>query len=425
MLCASLVLSFSAELHRFMSLPDGSLNSKDPAARVSPDSLAMIERLIAFDTTSRNSNLELIHDVKDYLAGHGVDAQLSFDQTGEKANLYATIGPTDRGGIALSGHSDVVPVDGQHWTSDPWRARQEDRRLYGRGSCDMKGFIGVVLAAVPSFLEAELQIPIHICLSFDEEVDCGGAKRLMTFLQTQEVKPRACVIGEPTEMQVVTAHKGGVGYRCDVRGFECHSSLAPQGVNAVQAAARLIAFLDEMARLKATDGPFDPDYDVPHTTIQAGIIQGGTALNIVPKDCSFEFEFRNLPNDDVSDLFSQVSNFAKTHLEPAMKAISEDCGFSWQELCHYPAFSLAEDSDLVTLVKNCAQANATTKVAFSTEAGCFQGENIATIICGPGSIAQAHKPDEFITLDQLAACEAFMGRLIAQLTDDGIRHLKF
>ncbi|WP_282608038.1 acetylornithine deacetylase [Pelagibius sp. Alg239-R121] len=394
-------------------------------ARVTAGSVAMIERLVGFDTTSRNSNLELIHDVETYLSKLGVSSQLSFDDSGKKANLYATVGPAGRGGIALSGHSDVVPVDGQNWSSDPWTVRHDNSRLYGRGTCDMKGFIAVALSHVPRFLEADLQIPIHLCLSFDEEVDCGGAKRLMTFLQSQDVVPLACVIGEPTEMQVVTAHKGGIGYRCDVRGLECHSSLAPQGVNAVQAAARMIAQLDEMARRRAVDGPFDYDYDVPHTTIQAGVIQGGTALNIVPKDCSFEFEFRNLPDDDISGLFAEVTDFARTRIEPDMKAIEEACGFSWQELCHYPAFSLAEDSDLVTLVKSCAQANATTKVAFSTEAGCFQSQGIATIICGPGSIAQAHKPDEFITLEQLGACEAFMGRLIERLSNPGIRDLNF
>lgn len=383
----------------------------------------MLERLIAFDTTSRNSNLDLIEDVREYLAGHGVDSQLSFDESGDKANLYATIGPKDRGGIALSGHSDVVPVDGQDWSSDPWQARIENGRLYGRGSCDMKGFIGVVLASVPKFLAADLQIPIHICLSFDEEVDCGGAKRLMSFLQDQDVQPRACIIGEPTEMQVVTGHKGGVGYRCDVRGLECHSSLAPHGVNAVQAAARLIAYLDEMARRNAANGPFDYDYDVPYTTIQAGLVQGGTALNIVPKDCSFEFEFRNLPQDDISALFQEVEAYARSQIEPDMKAIHEACGFDLQQLCYYPAFSLAEDSNLVTLVKNCAQANATAKVAFSTEAGFFQDQGIATIICGPGSVAQAHKPDEFIALDQLAACEAFLTRLVTQMSDRSIREM--
>lgn len=407
-----------------MSLPDPPLASATPAAQVSAQGLAMLERLIAFDTTSRNSNLDLIEDVKAYLAGHGVESQLSFDDAGEKANLYATIGPSDLGGIALSGHSDVVPVDGQDWSADPWRARVESGRLYGRGSCDMKGFIGMVLAAVPRFVAADLQIPIHICLSFDEEVDCGGAKRLMEFLQQQPVQPRACIIGEPTEMQVVTGHKGGVGYRCDVRGFECHSSLAPHGVNAVQAAARLITHLEEMARRKAVEGPFDHDYDVPYTTIQTGVIQGGTALNIVPKDCSFEFEFRNLPQDDIAQLFSEVEAHARTQIEPAMKAVKGDCGFAWDELCHYPAFTLPEDSELVTLAKTCARANATTKVAFSTEAGCFQGQGIPTIICGPGSVAQAHKPDEFVSLQQLAACEAFLERLIAQLSQRGIREMK-
>lgn len=385
----------------------------------------MLERLVAFDTTSRNSNLALIHDVRDYLSDLGVSSQLSFDESGQKANLYATIGPTDRGGIALSGHSDVVPVDGQDWSSDPWSLRRSNERLYGRGTCDMKGFLAVALAKVPRFLEADLKLPIHLCLSFDEEVDCGGVKRLMTFLQSQDVTPKACVIGEPTDMQVVTAHKGGVGYRCDVQGMECHSSLAPHGVNAVQAAAHVIARLDDMARRKATEGPFDHDYDVPHTTVQVGLVQGGSALNIVPKDCSFEFEVRNIPQDDPTVLLKEIQDYARIRLEPGMKAIDPDSGFSWQEFCDYPALSLAEDSDLVTLTKNCAEAYATTKVAFCTEAGFFQRHGIATIVCGPGSIAQAHKPDEYISLEQLAACEAFMERLTQRLSDENIRTLAF
>lgn len=385
----------------------------------------MLERLMAFDTTSRNSNLALIHDVRDYLASHGVSSQLSFDESGEKANLYATIGPGDRGGIALSGHSDVVPVDGQDWTSDPWTLTQDEERLYGRGTCDMKGFIAVTLAQVPKFLEADLQIPIHLCLSFDEEVDCGGVKRLMAFLEPQDILPRACIIGEPTEMQVVTAHKGGIGYRCDVQGIECHSSLAPQGVNAVQAAAHVIGRLDNMARRKASEGPFDHDFDVPHTTIQVGFVQGGTALNIVPKDCSFDFEVRSIPQDNPQALFDEIQDYARAEIEPAMKAIAPECGFSWQAFCDYPALSIAEDSDLVTLVKNSAEANGTTKVAFCTEAGFFQRQGIATIVCGPGSIAQAHKPDEFISREQLVACEAFMERLTMRLSDKNIHNLNF
>lgn len=385
----------------------------------------MLERLVGFDTTSRNSNLDLIQMVRDYLSDHGVTSQLSFDENGRKANLYATIGPEDRGGIVLSGHSDVVPVDGQSWSSDPWKLTPKGDLLYGRGTCDMKGFLAVALARVPKFLSADLQLPIHLCLSFDEEVDCSGVKRLLAFLETQEVAPRACIIGEPTEMKVITAHKGGVGYRCEVRGLECHSSLAPQGVNAVQAAAQVIAHLDSMARRKASEGPFDPGYDVPHTTLQAGLIEGGTALNIVPAQCSFEFEVRNIPQEDPEVLFNEIRDYASQNVEPAMKAVSQDCGIAWQAFCDYPALSLAEDSELVTLVKHCARANSTGKVAFCTEGGFFQKRGIPTIVCGPGSIAQAHKPDEFISRQQLAACEAFLDRLTERLCDETSRHLTF
>lgn len=399
-----------------VTAPVNPSSATPPAAVPTAATRAMIERLVAFDTTSRNSNLDLIHDVRDYLADLGVPSQLCFDDERRKANLYATLGPTDRRGIALSGHTDVVPVDGQDWSSDPWTLREADGRLYGRGTCDMKSFIAVALACAPRFLEIEPKTPVHLCLSYDEEIGCVGVRTLLDYLRRQEVIPRVCIVGEPTEMQVVTAHKGKLSCACQVRGFECHSSLAPTGVNAVQAAARVVAHLDTMARRKAADGPFDADYDVPHTTVHTGLIQGGTALNIVPKDCRFEFEFRHLPDEDPTELLREVTDFARQELEPEMQALHPETGFSWQELSHIPALATPEDDEVVTLVKGLAQANSTTKVAFGTEAGRFQELDIATVVCGPGSIEQAHKPNEFVTLEQVAACEAFMDRLIARLS---------
>ena len=383
---------------------------------VSDDVRAMIDRLIAFDTTSRNSNLDLIHYVRDYLAGLGVESHLTHDHDGRKANLYATIGPADRGGIALSGHTDVVPVDGQDWTGDPWTVRERDGRLYGRGTSDMKTFIAIALAYAPRFLERRLSRPIHYCLTFDEEVGCLGVPHLIDFLSRQRVKPVACIVGEPTEMKVIVGHKSKLSVRCRVRGLEAHSSLAPRAVNAVEAAAKVIARLSEMAAAKAKDGPFDEDYDVPHTTVHCGLVRGGTALNIVPADCFFEFEFRCLPADDGEAMLAEIQAYAHQEIEPAMRAIDPDSGFSWEEMSKIPPLDLALDSEVITLVKSLAEANATSKVAFGTEAGLFQDGGIPAVICGPGSIEQAHKPDEFIALEQIGLCERFMGRLLDRVS---------
>lgn len=380
--------------------------------RVSPESRAMIERLIGFDTTSRNSNLELIHYVQGYLAEHGVESHLTHDSDGCKANLYATLGPDERPGIALSGHTDVVPIDDQNWSSDPWQVAEKDGRLYGRGTCDMKSFVAVALAHVPRFLERGLKTPIHLCLSYDEEIGCVGVRGLLAFLARQPVRPFACIIGEPTNMKVITAHKGKLSHRCHVRGLEAHSSLAPKGVNAINAAARLVVKLADMARRKAEQGPYDTDYDVPHTTVHTGLIQGGTQLNIVPGGCSFEFEFRNLPEDDPEALLAEVKAYAHEEIEPAMKAIAPDAGFAWQEMSSFPGLETPPDAEVVALAKALSGGNTTAKVAFGTEAGLFHDSGIPAVVCGPGSIEQAHKPDEYVSLEQVALCEGFMARLI-------------
>jgi acetylornithine deacetylase len=378
--------------------------------RPSPVTRAMIERLVAFDTTSRNSNLELIGFVRDLLADHGVDSTLVHDEAGGKANLYATLGPGDRPGIALSGHTDVVPVDGQEWSTDPWAVTERDGRLFGRGTSDMKSFIAVVLAAVPGFLERGLETPIHLCLSYDEEIGCIGVRRLLRVLEEAPVRPAACIIGEPTSMQVINAHKGKLSLTCHVRGHECHSSLAPQGVNAVEVAARLIVRLNDMAGRKAAEGPFDAAYDVPYTTVHTGTVHGGTALNIVPKDCRFEFEFRHLPVDDPQAMLEEIRAYA-AGLEPEMQRVAPESGIDWHDKSAFPGLDTPEDSEVVQLAKALTGANSTAKVAFGTEAGLFQETGIPTVVCGPGSIEQAHKPDEFIDLEQIALCEDFMARL--------------
>jgi acetylornithine deacetylase len=391
-----------------------SLNAEASAIR--PETRAMIERLIAFDTTSRNSNLELIHYVRDYLADLGVKSELVHGDEGRKANLYATLGPTDRPGIALSGHTDVVPIDNQDWTRDPWRVSEHGGRLYGRGTCDMKSFVAIALAHAPRFLEAGLTTPIHLCFSYDEEVGCKGVRPLLAFLARQPIRPAMCIVGEPTDMKVITGHKGKTSICCHVRGKEAHSSLAPHGVNAVNAAARVVSHLADMAARKAAEGPFENDFDVPYTTLHTGTIEGGTQLNIVPGHCRFEFEFRYLPQDDPQALLAEVKRYAEQEVQPAMQAVDPATGFSWEEISSFPGLDLSPDAAVIELAKALSGGNATGKVAFGTEAGLFDAAGIPTVVCGPGSIDQAHKPDEFVALEQVALCERFMERLEDRLS---------
>ena len=383
---------------------------------ISADSRALIETLVAFDTVSAKSNLALIEFLRERLAEHGVEARWVHDETGGKANLYATVGPQDRPGVLLSGHSDVVPVKGQAWSSDPFAVAERDGRLYGRGTADMKSFIAVALAYLPAMVRADLTTPIHLAVSYDEEVGCIGVRRLIEVLNGLAVKPALCIIGEPTGMRVAVGHKGKRAYRVHVRGLECHSSLAPQGVNAVDYAAELVVFLRRLARRQAQRGAREEAYEVPVTTIHTGTIEGGTALNIVPKDCCFDFEIRNLPGDDPEPLVDEVRRFARDELEPEMRALSPDCGIAFEALSGYPGLDTDPGEEVVTFVKSLAGANQHGKIDFGTEGGLFQRTaGIPTVVCGPGEIAQAHKPDEWISLDQIALCERFMERLIERL----------
>ncbi len=379
-----------------------------------PRSMEMLRRLVSMDTTSRNSNLDLIDFVRDHLDRFGIGSELVPDASAKKANLYATIGPSDRPGICLSGHTDVVPIDGQDWSTDPWTITEKDGLLHGRGTCDMKGFVAVALTWVEAFARGDLKTPVHLLLSYDEEVGCLGVRGALAKLKNAPIKPKGVIIGEPTEMRVTTAHKGKKSVRCQVHGHECHSSLTPKGVNAIEYAAEVITYLKSMGRRLAAEGPFDHDYDVPWTTVHTGIVQGGTALNIVPKDCRFDFEFRYLPGVDPEALYEDVRAFAET-LVPEMKAITPDAGFSWSEISAFPGLDTPENAEIVVLAKALAQANATVKVAFGTEAGLIQEAGMPAIVCGPGSIDQAHKPNEFVAVSQLAQCEAFMDRLLARL----------
>ena len=377
-------------------------------------SIDLIKKLISFDTTSRNSNLELINFIRDYLKGLGIESLLVPDETGTKANLYATLGPMDRPGILLSGHTDVVPIDGQEWDSDPFDVIEKDLKLFGRGTCDMKSFVAICLAYAPKFLERGLETPIHLAFSHDEEVGCVGVRSLVTKLADEiRPKPMMCIVGEPTSMQVVIGHKGKLSYKCIVRGLEAHSSLAPQGVNAVEYAAELIAYLKGMARQIQKDGPFDDVYDITHTTVHTGTVHGGTALNIVPKDCSFEFEFRCIAGHDGHELFEKVKRHAHEVLEPEMKAIDPSAGFKFEELSAIEGLDIDPGEEVVTLAKTLAGRNDHAKVAFGTEAGLFQQDaGIPTVVCGPGGIDQAHKPNEFVALEQIDKCHVFFDKLM-------------
>jgi len=380
-----------------------------------PDTVTMLERLVAFDTTSRNSNLEIIEYLRGELHALGIDSMLVHDAEGRKANLWATFGPADRPGIVLSGHTDVVPVDGQPWSTDPFAVTGSNGRLYGRGTADMKGFLAVCMALAPEIAERDLQTPIHFAFSYDEEVGCLGVRTLLAKLGEMPVRPRGCIIGEPTGMRVIRGHKGKLSMRCNVRGRESHSGLAHKGVNAVEAAAELVAFLKSMARRHRDRGHQDSDFDPPYTTVHTGVIQGGTQLNIVPRDCWFDFEFRNLPVDDSEALLEEVRRYAEEQLLPEMQAVAPESGFQWHEQSRFPGLDSPQDAEVVRLAMRLTGANTTGKVSFGTEGGLFSASGIPAVICGPGYIEQAHKPDEYVALEQLERCEAFVRGLLDEL----------
>ncbi len=375
---------------------------------------AMIERLIAFDTVSRNSNLALIDFVRDYLADHGVDSTLVTSDDGRKANLFATVGPPVEGGVVLSGHTDVVPVDGQPWSSDPFRVIERDGRLYGRGSCDMKSFIAIALALVPEM--QRLKTPIHFAFSYDEEVGCQGAPRLIQAMTERLPRPAAVIIGEPTGMRVVTAHKGITGVRTVVTGHEAHSSQTHRGVSAVMTAARLISHLDDLARQRAEQGPFDPDFEPPYTTIHVGLVRGGTAVNIISRECEFEWDIRHIPGDEPEAIIEQFRQYCRERIEPAMRTVSPRTGVHTEISVQAPALAHEPDNAAIELALALTGQNTTHKVPFAAEGGLFRNAGIPAVLCGPGSIDQAHQPDEYISLEQVEAGTHFMRRLIEHLS---------
>jgi acetylornithine deacetylase len=375
----------------------------------------LLERLVSFDTTSRNSNLSLIGFIRDYLDGFGVTYRVSTDATGGKANLHAIIGPQTEGGLALSGHVDTVPVDGQAWTSDPFTLRRHDGRLFARGSCDMKGFVAACLAAVPDFQAMPLLRPLHLFISYDEEVGCGGAKRLIQDLDASGLRPDVCVVGEPSGMKPILAHKGKLNLHVTVRGLAGHSSEPSKGVNAVQAAGEAIAWVAREARRLAIEGPFEDGFDPPHTTIHVGTVAGGTILNIIPEHAAFTMEWRYIPGDDPHRHVKRMQAWIGENLEPAMRAVHPGCGFGYEIALEMPGMALPAEHPLATVVKQVAGSNHAGKVAYGTEGGFYETAGIPAIICGPGHIAQAHQPDEWIAETELAACDRFIRHLAGRL----------
>jgi acetylornithine deacetylase len=378
--------------------------------------IEMLDRLVAFDSTSRNSNLELIEFIRTYLLKLGARIQLIYSEDRHKANLLATIGPNATGGIMLSAHSDVVPVDGQDWRSDPFHLEERNGNLYGRGAADMKGFLATVLAAVPAFAKASLSEPLHIAVSYDEEAGLLGVQSLIKAMREIPVKPRMCIVGEPTEMKVAIGHKGRRAYIAHFRGKAAHSSLCPMAVNAVEHAADLVTRLRALGELYEAEGPFDNDYDVPHTTVHTGMIHGGVQVNIVPAFCDVEFEYRHLPEVNPDEIETKLQCWLHDEIEPPMKALDSQCGVELELTSAYPGLSTGPQEEVVRLCQQLADGGAPIKIAFGTEAGSFQqGLGTPSVVCGPGSIRQAHQPDEFISLEMLAACEQFIERLRRQL----------
>jgi acetylornithine deacetylase len=375
----------------------------------------ILERLVAFDTVSANPNIGLMHYVQGVLAGAGIDSRLVPDAGGGKANLYATVGPTGVGGVMLSGHTDVVPVDGQVWTRPAFRLTEAEGRYYGRGTTDMKGFVACAIEAMLAASRRPLRVPLHLALSYDEEVGCMGVRSLIEVLEAAPVRPRFCIVGEPTSMQVATGHKGKIALRATCTGREGHSALAPLALNALHLAADFIGEIRALQARVAASGPRDGDYDVPYTTIHAGKMAGGVQVNIVPNTAVIDFEIRSLAEDDPATLIEALRAAAEAIVAPLRDDFPE-AAITVERLWDYPGLGTPSDAAVVNFVKALTGANGTMKVAFGTEGGLFsQRLGIPTVICGPGSMAQGHKPDEYVAVEQVDRCRAMLATLVDRL----------
>ena len=379
------------------------------------DSVSLLKDLIAFPTVSRDSNLGLVDYVSRMLSEHGIASQLIKSEDGHKANLFATVGPQDRPGIMLSGHTDVVPVDGQDWTVPPFEMTARDGKLFGRGAADMKGFVACALAAAIKASERKLETPLHLAFSYDEEIGCIGVRSMIETLRLAEKRPLLCIVGEPTSMQVATGHKGKIGARAICRGREGHSALAPMALNAIHLGCDFVGALrDEQSRLERS-GARDGDYDVPYSTVHVGKMNGGVALNIVPNLCQLDFEIRNVAGDNAADILGRLEAEASRIAHNA-KAKAAEADIEIQVFNTYPGLDTPTSSQAVAFVKSLVGANGTMKVAFGTEGGLFTRDlGTPTVVCGPGSMAQGHKPDEYVELDQMRRCDDMLLALLQRL----------
>ena len=378
---------------------------------LSPHALELAQTLVRMNTVSQNSNLELIHFLRDHLAKLGVKSHLTFNESKTKANLFATLGEGKPAGVILSGHTDTVPWDGQDWTLDPLSAVVKDGpegpSLYGRGSADMKAFIGIAVSQAEQFLNSNAPFAVHYAFSYEEEIGCFGVRELIADLRDAGIQPLACIVGEPTSMVPAIAHKGVYRYKCCVRGKEAHSSLTPHSVNAIEMAARVVGRLRDMGEGFEREEPRFEGFDVPFSTTSVGQFHGGIADNVVPRDAEFRYEFRDLPTANAAQMQAEVVAYARS-LEPAMKKVAPAAGFDFETICEIPSFLGRQDDPVTRLAQKLSGEKGTTLVAFGTEAGLFKNAGIPTVVCGPGSIRQAHQPDEYVSLEQLARCEAFM-----------------
>lgn len=376
-------------------------------------SIEFLNKLISFDTTSSKSNMNLINYVEDYLLSFGIKSQIIKDPHEEKANLHAIIGPEDISGIMLSGHTDVVPVKGQNWAIDPFKMTEIDGKLYGRGSCDMKGFIACVLAKVPEFVNADLKEPIHLAFSYDEETGCTGVHSLVDVVRDLAVKPRACIVGEPTSMKVVNSHKGIRHLLTKVYGHENHSS-TDRGVNAISYAAEIVGFIDKMQEEMRSRPALVEGFDPPYATVHAGRIQGGVAANVTPNYCEIEWDYRPIPETDEDEVFNRYEKFISEVILPKMRKQSAEYGdVKTDYLAKVPCLFPETGSEAEVLVKHLAEQNSTHVVSYGTEAGIFhQKGGVPAVVCGPGSILQAHKADEYVDVSEIEACDKFLDRLL-------------
>lgn len=376
--------------------------------------IAWIERLVGYDTTSSKSNLALIDDVDAYLRDHGAATCRVYNADRSKANLYAVLGPEKSGGVILSGHTDVVPVEGQAWSTDPWRLVEKDGRLYGRGTCDMKSFSAVALSLVPEMKAAGLKRPLIFALSYDEEIGLLGAPHMIAEIRGKLPAPEAVIVGEPTMMKVIDGHKGIASFRTTVTGYTTHSSQPDRGVSAVEAAAKLIAIIADMRERRAQSADPDSPFKPPYSSMTVNVVRGGTQLNIMAGECSFEWDCRAIPGDSARGIFEEFAERARG-VEAEMRIRADGCRVDSVQITNAPPLAPQADSAAADLAKSLTGQNSTGVVSYAAEAGQFQEAGFSVVVCGPGSIDQAHQPDEFISIDQVGQATAFLRKLIARL----------